>query len=104
MATRTFDNFIVFVPVTDAAIFASQSLEVRHDRVIREDSGGTIWSTPSDYRGDYLLIPPDAGESRTVRIIAKGSRGNLDSMPDSSSADNISGRLTITERFLHVPE
>ena len=40
-ATRRYDNFHAFcVPPSDGAVLASQSLEVRHDAVIREDSAG----------------------------------------------------------------
>lgn len=100
--TRTYDNFFAFVPTDDAAIFASQSLEIRHDRVIREDSGGTIWTPPSRYEGDYLTIPAAGREDRTARIIVKASRNDPDIGADSA-IDDISGRLTVTPRYLHVP-
>jgi hypothetical protein len=83
-------------------MFASQSLEVRHDRVVREDSGGTLWVRPSSYEGDYLLIPPAGAEARTNRFFIKGSRGIPGSSVDSG-VDDISAVLSYTPRFLVVP-
>ena len=41
---RYFDDFAVYIPTPpDAAIFASQSLEIRHDAAERENSTGTGW-------------------------------------------------------------
>lgn len=101
-ATRNFDNFAVFVPTLDAAVFASQSIEIRHDRVIREDSAGSIWAQPTKVEGNYLTIPPAGREGRTARIFVKGSRFDPDSGADPST-DDISARLTVTPRYLEVP-
>jgi hypothetical protein len=102
--TRLLDNFVASTSsTTDAAIFASQSLELRHDRVIREDSGGAFWTPVSDYRGDYLLIPVAGHEGRTVRVFLKASRGIPESGTDGG-IDNISARLTYTPRYLMVPD
>ncbi len=99
-ATRTYDNFLASTNVpSDAAMFASQSLEVRHDRVIREDSGGTLWQPPSSYEGDYLLVPPAGKEGRTVRFIVKDSRNDVFAGADTG-IDDISARLTVTPRHL----
>lgn len=100
--TRTYDNFAAWTPVPDAAVFASQSLEVRHDRVIREDSTGAIWTPVSSYAGDYLLIPPTGPDARTNRFIVKGSR-NAPGNGADSGIDDISARLTYTPRWLVVP-
>lgn len=100
--TRYYDNFAAWAPTADAALFASQSLEVRHDRVIREDSTGTYWSPVSSYEGDYLLLPPAGPDDRAIRVIAKASRGVPGEGADSA-VDDISARLTATPRFLVVP-
>jgi hypothetical protein len=102
-ATRTYDNFAVFTPTKDAAVFASQSIEVRHDRVIREDSGGTIWSEVSKNEGDYLYVPPAGKEGRTLRMIAKFCRNDPTNFPDSG-IDDISARLSYRPRGLVAPE
>lgn len=101
--TRSYDNFFSAAPTTDAAVFASQSLEIRHDRVIREDSTGAIWTPVSKFEGDYLTIPPSAMEDRTTEIIIKASRNDPDTMADSA-IDDISARLTVTPRYLNLPE
>jgi len=101
-AIRNYDNFFAAVPVIDAAVFPSQSLEIRNDRVIREDSGGTLWTTPSSYEGDYLLVPAAGKEARTARFFVKGSRNNPATGPDLS-IDDISARLTYTPRYLVLP-
>jgi hypothetical protein len=101
-ARRDFDDLYVWVPPADAALFGSQSLEVRHDRVVREDSAGAIWSTVSNYQGDYLLVPPAGAEARTLRAIVKATRGEPDQF--DNAIDDISARLFVTPRFLVVPD
>jgi hypothetical protein len=100
--TRYFDDFTVFVPTTDAAIFASQSLELRSDQVIREDSGGTLWQRPSSYEGDYPTFPPAGKESRSVRTIVKACRNDPTTGVDTA-IDDLSFRATVTPRYLQVP-
>jgi hypothetical protein len=99
---RYYDDFLVSNPAEDAAIFASQSIEIRHDRVTREDSTGTVWNTPSSYTGDYLFAPPAGAEGRSARVVIKGSRG--DPFELDSSIDDISAKLFVTPRFLVVPD
>jgi hypothetical protein len=97
--SRYYDNFAVSVPPPDAAIFASQSLEVRSDAIEREDSAGVCWQRPSIYEGKYLRVPPSGREARTARVIVKDSRGSLTTGLDSG-IDDISARLTVTPRYL----
>lgn len=101
-ATRTFDNFTAWVPSLDAAVFASQSLEVRHDGAFREDSAGAIWTTVSSYEGDNLLVPPSGPEGRTVQVIVKPSR-NVPGQGADSATDDVSAQLHVTPRYLVVP-
>lgn len=101
--TRTYDDFYAYVPPVDAAVFASQSIEWRHDGVLRKDSAGSFYQEPSSYEGDYLRIPPYGQEGKPVRFIVKGSRGIPDVSPDSG-IDDISARLTATPRYLVVPD
>jgi hypothetical protein len=98
---RSYDNFIVWVPSADAAIFASQSLEVAHDGVTREDSTG-VFSTPvSRYEGDYLTVPHAGPEGRIVRFAVKASRNAPGTGPDIA-IDDISAQLYLTPRYLVV--
>ena len=100
--TRYYDDVFAFVPVPDAAVFPSQSLEVRHDRVTRENTAGGVWSTVSSYTGDYLYVPPSGAEARTARMIVKYLRNEPLSGIDSS-IDDISAKLFVTPRYLSLP-
>jgi hypothetical protein len=101
--TRTYDDFVAYSYSVDAAIFASQSMEIRHNTANREDSAGAVWTTPSKYVGDYLLVPPAGSEGRPSRIIVKASRGNTTDQPDRG-IDDISARLYVTPRYLQIPD
>lgn len=101
--TRSYDNLIAYAGFSDAAVFASQSARVAHDGVTREDSAGVVWPDVSDYRGDYLQIPPAGAEGRTTRLLVKASRNDPDTMSDPNT-DDIGARLSVAERFIHVPE
>jgi hypothetical protein len=103
MATiANFDNFWGAAITPDAAVYALQSVEIRENQVLREDSGGSYWNTPSSYEGDYLLVPPGGKEARTARFIVKMSRNPLGAGEDSG-VDDLSGRLTIIPRYLILP-
>lgn len=99
--TRYYDDFIAATITPDAAAFGNQSIEIRHDRAQREDSGGTLWVRPSSYLGDYLLVPPSGAETRTTRMVVKMSRGNPAQL--DSSIDDLSARLFVTPRYLAPP-
>lgn len=101
--TRTYTYFGVYGAIQDAAVFASQSMEIRNNMVIREDSGGTLWQPVSKYEGDYLLVPVAGREARTTRFIVKLSRGVVETGIDNG-IDDLSARLTYTPRYLVVPE
>ena len=101
--TRSYDNFLAFAPATDAAVFANQSLALRHDSVIREDPAGALWTPVSDYEGDYLRIPSAGMEGRTAELLVKASRNDPDTM-DDPAIDDIRGTLTVTPRYWRVPE
>jgi hypothetical protein len=100
--SRYYDQFHVWTPVSDAAIFASQSMEIRSDRVTREDSTGAGWYPVSSYNGDYLTIPPSGAEARTMRAVVKYMRAGLNPEVDSS-IDDISAKLFVTPRYLVLP-
>jgi hypothetical protein len=104
--TRQYDNFFVFTPTVDAAIFAGQSLELRHDGAIREDAAGMHWQNISSRRGKYLKIPPAGQEGRSNRIIVKGVRGPTvaPGVILDPAIDDISSQLFVTPRGLVAPE
>jgi len=100
--TRYYDDFSVFVPATDAAIFANQSIELRSNIVVREDPGGGIWQRPSRYEGDYPKFPPAGKEARSVRTIVKACRNDPTTSEDSA-IDDLSFRVSVTPRYLQLP-
>lgn len=100
--TRNYDNFLSWTPPLDAAMFASQSLTIHHDKVRREDSTGTYSVEPSIYEGDHLLIPPTGPDNRTNQFIVKASR-NVPGQGADSGIDDISARITYTPRGLEMP-
>ena len=100
-ATRYYDDFLVATNPVDAAAFANQSIEIRHDRARREDSGGTLWVKPTDYSGDYLLVPASGAEARTARMVVKFSRTDPSSL--DNGIDDLSARLFVTPRYLAPP-
>lgn len=101
-STRTYANFLAAAPVVDAALFASQSLEVRSDAVVRESADGALWRGVSSYEGDYLLVPPSGPEGRSARFLAKAARNDPLTGFDTA-IDDLSGQLFITPRHLVVP-
>lgn len=106
--TRTYDNFNVESYGTsdakqDAAMFASQSCEIRSDTAVREDSTGTVWNDVSRYEGDYLKLPASGRDNRTIRFTLKASRYAPDSGADSG-IDDISARLSYQPRGITVSD
>lgn len=99
---RQYDNFAAWVPVADAVMFANQSLEVGPFTVLREDSGGSVWAEPGEFRGRYPRIPP-SNVGGTVRVIAKASRGVPGQGPDAG-IDNIQVTPHYTPLYLSIPE
>src|SRR5581483_6633227 len=104
-ATRYYDNFTSGTPSpADAVAYPSQSIELRSDRVRREDASGTAWGNlDGRYQGNYLKVPPAGQEARTCEFIVKLSRGDPSSMADPA-IDDLSARLTIIPRYLNIPE
>lgn len=96
-------NWLAFTPTVDAAIFASQSMEVRHDRVVRENSAGTFWGEKPEYRGDYCTLPPAGREQRTLRTIVLASQSDP-TFGSDAGIDDTSFRLHLTPQFDVVPE
>lgn len=102
--TRNWDNFIVFAPTSDAAIFANNAAQIRYDGAVREADGvGTQPWVPKPIQGNLLYIPPATREKRKVRALLKGVRFNPTIGPDSG-IDNVSAQLDTIPRVLHVPK
>jgi hypothetical protein len=99
--TRSFDNFVAWVPNADAVVNPSQSAELRWDGMFREDTGGTAYGPVSQVVGDLPRLPPTV-EGRSTEVFVKASRGDLGGLPDSG-IDDISARLSYRPCWLTVP-
>lgn len=100
VGVRSFDNFSVWVPETDAAINTSQSIEFRsvNDPVLREDSTGTYWGRPAEYNGSRFYLPP--GDSR---VAVKARRRDVELLPDDQIADSTQVTVAHRPRYIAVP-
>lgn len=99
--TRKYDNFQAGTIVSDAACYAGQSIQVRHDGVVRSFASG-IWARPSRFDGDYLLVPASGKEARPVEVTCRMSRTTLGSAGDDG-VDDISAKLYVQPRGLQLP-
>jgi len=102
-ATRNYDNFAAWIPPTDAAIFASQQLEARYDKVIRQDSSASYWTPVTSYKGDLFLVPPAGREGRSLRAIVKGCRNDPTTMTDPN-IDDLAYTIKYQPRYHKIPE
>jgi hypothetical protein len=100
-SSRTHDNFWAAAVSPDAAVYASQSIQLAHDGVTREDSSGVAWPGRVPV-GSHLRMPPSGQESRTARLVIKACRNDPATMPDPV-LDDLSARLFVIPRYLNVP-
>jgi len=101
--TRNYDNFMSFVPTADAAVFAGQSLEVRHNDTIREDSTGTYWGRPQSYRGSRFFLPPAGDDDLTSRVVVMARRNNIEEMAEANVTDSTTVQIAYVPRWLVAP-
>lgn len=81
--TRWYDNFSVWTPEVDAAIFANRDLRISDTGIFRrsEDNAGY---GPAAYPGaDCPRLPVSGPDGRLVEIGLRSSRGNFGSSPDT---------------------
>lgn len=86
----------------DAVIYASRTVELRTDGMVRSDSGGTVYGPVSQVTGDLPRIPPSGLEGRAVEIFVKPTRGDLDTLPDSG-LDGLSVIPKVRPSYLFRP-
>jgi hypothetical protein len=99
---RYYDNFLAWVPDTDAVLFASRGAELRHDGMFREASGGTNYA-PITPTGDLLRLPPSGLEGRTAEVFLRPSSGDFDQGADTPLS-NIQAQIRYRPSYLFVPE
>lgn len=98
---RSYDDFYVWVPVSDAACFANQSLQFASNGVTREDTSGTYWLDVSSYEGRFLEMPASGREGRTTEFTVKMCRNNPYTGADNN-IDDLSVKPYVTPRGLVV--
>lgn len=81
--TRSFDNLAIWVPQTDAAIFASRDLRIGHQGVYRKSEDGAAYGPVAHPGNDLMRLPVSGPEERLVEVSVRTSRGDFDAIPDS---------------------
>jgi hypothetical protein len=89
---------VYYTEITDAAMFASQSLEWRGERrAIREDAAGVVWTDVTRHRGSKLLVPPGVS-----RMMVKGYR-EAPGVGTDPAIDDLNASLFVTPRWVTIP-
>jgi len=102
--SRYYDWFFAATPVAEPiSLYSTQSLEVRSDSALREDSTGTFWGPPPGYRGSRFYVPPAGTRSRKARIAVKARRNDVEVAADDQIADNLTVQINYTPRYVNVP-
>lgn len=102
--TRYYDNFTQAVPSAEPiALHSGQSIEFRHDSVLREDASGTYAGPPPEYVGSRFFIPPAGDKGRKTRIAVVARRNDPAIATDDHIADALTITVWATPRYLAVP-
>lgn len=97
------DNFAAWVPEPDAVMHPNLGLEIRTDGVFREDLTADGYS-PVRTSGDLPRLPAGGLEARSVEVLVKPTRGDIDSLPDPSPDDSLDVQVLYRPSFLYVPD
>jgi hypothetical protein len=102
--TRHNDNFSVSTPAAEPiALYASQSIELRHDQTLREDSTGTYWGPPPSHRGSRVLLGPAGTRGRKNRLAVMARRNDIRTDTDDQIADSTTVQVAYVPRYLVAP-
>lgn len=101
VCTRTYNNFLAWVPSADAVLNASQSAELTTNGMYRQAALDDAYGPVSQVVGDLPRLPPTV-EGRTTEIFVKVSRGDFDQLPDSG-IDDLSVQVYYRPCWLTVP-
>jgi hypothetical protein len=100
--TRSYDNFVVWVPPLDAVIFEGRTLELSHDRVEREVPEGGRWRSIVP-EVDYLKLAPAGLENRKNRLTFIASP-NDPALMGVGFPEELKVALYVTPRYRGVPD
>lgn len=95
--TRTYEYLVGGTSLSNAACYASQSVEFSSSGWRREDASGVVWGNPGNKEGDPLLVPPGPAE-----IFIKLSRALIGEGGDDG-IDDLSCRMFAVPRGLLLP-
>jgi hypothetical protein len=96
---RYYDEFYVSTaPSEDLVIHAGETMQIRHDDTVHENSAGTSTSSFKPYRGSRFLVP--VGDSYAT---VKARRIDIDSGADANVTDSTRVQVGWTPRGLVVP-
>lgn len=103
-STRTYDNFSLWVPDSDAVAYASQSAQLTTDGIYREDSGGTAYGPVSSVIGDLPRFPVPPQSGGTVETLLIPALGDFDDLPDTIGTASISAQNNRRPSWLFVDD
>jgi hypothetical protein len=99
-----FDDFSVFeLPAEQPALHAGLSTEIRHDGVLRQDTGLTTYSRPGLVRGPGLRIPAAGARDRPTRLAVKAHRYDVEQGPAITHSELLQTQVLYTPRYAVVP-
>lgn len=100
--TRAVDSFAAWVPVTDAALFASRSLELRSDGASRYNADGSILQS-IPVRGSHPYAAAAGLEGRASQLVVMPLRNDVDTGPNGET-DDLAVTVLVTPRGRIVPQ
>lgn len=103
-STRYYDNFYAATPATEPLVMnPSQSLEVRYDTTLREDTAGVYYGPPPEYVGARFFVPNAGGPARKARVAVLARRNDVLTAEDDTIADSLLIQASYTPRWVAVP-
>jgi hypothetical protein len=101
---RYYDSFFVAVPAAEAiVIYSGQSIEFRHDCVLRKDSTGTYAGKPPAEVGARFFVPNAGGPGRETRVAAFPTRNDITVATDDNISDSTTLAVYVQPRYLVAP-
>jgi hypothetical protein len=102
-STRTFDNFVAWVPVIPTVVYSGRVGEVRSDGTKRQDATGVYYGDMPSYRGSPFRVPPAGDKNRISRVFGKLHRNDIEVEPSDVVTDNLTLQAIVTPRYLAPP-
>lgn len=102
-STRSFDNFLAWVPEPADLIAPDGSVTIGTTRTFREHTDST--TSPGGWvTGDLPRLPAPGVEGAPSELLVIASRGDLDKLPDPTRDDDINIKVRWRPSYLYVPE